>query len=107
LGSAAGPTSIARKLFPRLQDAYKRAYYAGIISERRAKARLDNGGPGASGIAYRALHAGSGLLRKGRGHRPPGDDAALLRYNTCVRLLERYPKLQPVPEEHPAPNLDE
>jgi hypothetical protein len=97
----------ARKLLPRLQDAYKRAYYAGIICERRAKAQLDHGGPGASGIAYHALHEAMDFYEKAEAHRPAGDDEALLRYNTCVRLLERYPQLQPVPDERPAPNLGE
>jgi hypothetical protein len=97
----------ARKLLPRLTDAYKRAYYAGIICERRAKAQLDHGGPGASGIAYHALHEAMDFYEKAEATRPPGDDEALLRYNTCVRLLERYPQLQPAPEEHPAPNLGE
>jgi hypothetical protein len=97
----------ARKLLPRLSDEYKRAYYAGIISERRAKAQLDHGGPGASGIAYHALHEAMDFYEKAEASRPGGDDEALLRYNTCVRLLERYPQLQPPPEEHPAPNLGE
>jgi hypothetical protein len=97
----------ARKLLPRLQDAYKRAYYAGIISERRAKAQLDHGGPGSSGIAYHALQEAMDYYQKAEANRPPGDDEALLRYNTCLRLLERYPQLQPLPEEHPAPNLGE
>jgi hypothetical protein len=97
----------ARKLLPRLQDDYKRAYYAGIICERRAKAQLDHGGPGSSGIAYHALHEAMGYYEEAEAKRPAGDDEALLRYNTCVRLLERYPQLQPVPEERPAANLGE
>ena len=97
----------ARKLLPRLQDEYKRAYYAGIICERRAKAQLDHGGPGASSIAYHALLEAMDWYQNAEARRPPGDDEALLRYNTCVRLLERYPQLQPVPEERPAPNLGE
>jgi hypothetical protein len=97
----------AWKLLPRLEDGYKRAYYAGIICERRAKAQLDRGGPGSSGIAYHALHQAMEFYEKAETQRPAGDDEALLRYNTCVRLLERYPQLQPVPEDHPAPNLGE
>jgi hypothetical protein len=97
----------ARKLLPQLQDGYKRAYYAGIICERRAKAQLDHGGPGSSGIAYHALLEAMEFYEKAEAQRPAGDDEALLRYNTCVRLLERYPQLRPVPEEHPAPNLGE
>src|SRR2546426_3010423 len=36
----------AREILPRLRDQYERAYYAGIICERQAKARLEHGGPG-------------------------------------------------------------
>ena len=39
-------TTRARALLPRLTDEYDRLYYAGIISERRARAHLARGGPG-------------------------------------------------------------
>ncbi len=97
----------ARKLLPRLTDEYKRTYYAGIICERRAKAQLDHGGPGSSGIAYHALREAMDFYEKAEASRPHGDDEVLLRFNTCVRLLERYPQLKPLQEEHPAPNLGE
>src|SRR5262245_44644007 len=34
----------ARELLPRLRSDYEQAYYAGLISERRAKAQLRHGG---------------------------------------------------------------
>jgi len=34
--------------------------------------------------------------------RPPNNDDAILRYNTCVRLMESNPSLRPAPEEEPA-----
>ena len=27
--------------------------------------------------------------------RPPGNDDAILRWNTCVRVLQRHPELRP------------
>ena len=36
----------AREVLARLDDPYERAYYAGILCERRAKAQLHQGGPG-------------------------------------------------------------
>src|SRR5215472_12918676 len=45
----------AQELLPRLRDSYERAYYAGIISERRAKAQLQRGGPGCGASAYELL----------------------------------------------------
>jgi tetratricopeptide (TPR) repeat protein len=97
----------AKKLLGRLHDEYKRKYYAGIIFERRAKAQLDKGGPASSGIAYHSLKEAMGYYEEAEALRPPGDDEALLRWNTCVRLLQRYPQLQPVPEERPAANFGE
>src|SRR5204863_9996262 len=46
-GYAVGETR-ARDLVPRLKDEYQRAYYSGIICERRAKAILHSGVPGAA-----------------------------------------------------------
>jgi hypothetical protein len=39
--------------------------------------------------------------------RAPGNDDALLRWNTCVRLLKRSPYLRPVREERTEPILSE
>ena len=30
---------------------------------------------------------------------PPGNEDALLRWNTCARLLERHPDLRPAPTD--------
>src|SRR5262245_49563391 len=45
-GYAVGFTK-AQEILPRLHDPYERAYYAGIICERRAKAYLGQASPGA------------------------------------------------------------
>ncbi|HWT82439.1 MAG TPA: hypothetical protein VN648_26945, partial [Candidatus Methylomirabilis sp.] len=45
----------AREILPRLHSEYDRAYYAGIISERQAKAQLDQGGRANGVIAYHWL----------------------------------------------------
>src|SRR5262249_27718624 len=47
-----GHVSRAQEVLPRVQGEYQRAYYAGIVSERRAKARLKHGGPGSGFAAY-------------------------------------------------------
>ncbi|MGO9064591.1 MAG: hypothetical protein ACLQIH_07625 [Myxococcaceae bacterium] len=106
-GLAADDVDRARKLLPRLGDAYKRAYYAGIICERRGKAQLDHGGTGSSSIAYHSLTEAMTWYELAETKRSPGDDEALLRWNTCARLLQRYPQLKPVTEERPAPNFGE
>ena len=45
----------AQEVLSRLRDPYERAYYAGIICERRAKARLHQGHPGSGHDGYELL----------------------------------------------------
>ena len=84
-----------RKVLPRIRDEYKRVYYTGMICERRGKAQLDHGGPGAGSVAYEWFREAMSWYEKAETLRPPGNDEAILRWNTCVRLLQRYPQLQP------------
>jgi hypothetical protein len=89
----------AREVLPRLQDEYKRAYYAGIICERCAKAQLRAGAPRSGEMAYGWLREAMGWYEKAESRRPPGNDEAILRWNTCGRLLARHPHLKPGTEE--------
>src|SRR5271165_6829344 len=45
----------AEEVLSRLRDPYEQAYYAGVICERRAKAQLRQGHPGAGHDAYESL----------------------------------------------------
>src|SRR5262249_8530132 len=78
-GYAVGLTQ-AQEILPRLRDPYERAYYAGIISERRAKAQLHRGGPGCGFEAYEFLREAMEWYEKAEALRPPGNDDALLRW---------------------------
>lgn len=80
----------AMALLPRLADEYRRAYYAGIVCERRAKAQLRRGGMGSGGIATEWLQKAMTWYEKAEQQRQPGNDEAILRWNTCVRLLARH-----------------
>src|ERR1700719_5359045 len=42
----------AKELLARVKGEYERAYYAGILAERRAKAKLAQGTPGSRFYAY-------------------------------------------------------
>lgn len=96
----------AMELVPRLDTEYARAYYEGIIQERRAKARHKRGGPGAGHEAYDCLRRALELYAKAIELRPEGNDEAILRWNTCVRILDRDPHLVPAPEETFRPLLE-
>ena len=89
----------AQELLPRLEDEYERAYYAGIICERCAKAQLRSNAPGSGEMAYDWLREAMDWYEKAEARRPPGNDESILRWNTCARLLTRHPHLKPRVEE--------
>jgi hypothetical protein len=95
----AAPHGRAEELLPRLTSDYDRAYYAGIIQERRAKALASRGMPGSDGEAYRGFLAAMEWYEKAEARRSPGNDDALLRWNRCARFLQSHPHLAPGPEE--------
>ena len=77
----------AQEVLSRLSDPYKRAYYAGIICERRAKAHLLRGYPGAGHDAYEFLREAMSWYEKAETLRPPKNDDAILHWNTCARMI--------------------
>lgn len=79
----------ALEVLPRLRDEYKRTYYEGIIYERHAKALLGRGAPGAGAMAYDWFRKAMTLYERAEALRPAGNDEAILRWNTCARILER------------------
>jgi len=96
----------AQETLGRLQDGYERAYYSGIVCERRAKARLRQGRPGSGYTVYDLLREAMAFYEKAEALRPAGNDDALLRWNACVRILERHPHLGPAPVERFEPSLE-
>jgi hypothetical protein len=90
-----------------LEAAYDRAYYSGIAWERRAKAHHDAGKRGSSGYVYDWIVKALQLFEEAERERPTGNDDAILRWNACVRFLERHKKLGPKAEEVPEPILSE
>jgi hypothetical protein len=89
----------ARELLPRLRSEYEQRYYAGIIWERSAHAQLRKGAPTASFSAHDSFLQAMGCYEKAIPLRPPGNDDAILRWNTCARILMRNPNLRPQPDE--------
>ncbi|MBV8375790.1 MAG: hypothetical protein JO279_02190 [Verrucomicrobia bacterium] len=103
-GYAVGVTQ-AQEVLSRLKDAYEQAYYAGIISERRAKAQLIRGHPGSGHDAYELLCEAMTCYEKAERLRPPKNDDALLHWNTCARLIMAN-QLTPRTEEKPDLSLE-
>ncbi len=94
----------AKELIGRLTSEYERVYYSGIVAERRAKAKLAQGGHAAA-WAYDLFRDAMDFYEQAEGMRPPGNDDALLRWNTCARIIEQN-KLVPREEEKIEPPLE-
>jgi tetratricopeptide (TPR) repeat protein len=77
----------AEKIFQSLSDPYERVYYTGLLQERRAKAQIRAGRPAKMlvGSFQEALRC----FEEAEKIRPPHNDDAVLRWNRCVRLLEK------------------
>jgi len=95
----------ASHLLASLKGDYERAYYTGILHERRAKAKLGQGSPGAAHYAYDNLREAMRQFEIAEQIRPPGNDDALLRWNTCARLMEKN-KLAAREEDRSEPVLE-
>ena len=101
-GQASDRFAEAENAFATLSDAYEQHYYTGLLHERRAKAQMRAGYPLRS-IVERFNEAMRHFEEAEKMH-PAGNDDAVLRWNRCVRLLERLP----IPAgEHPEPTLED
>ena len=88
----------------RLGDPYEHAYYSGIVWERRAKAQLHRGGMGMGSRVFACLREAMTWYERAEASRPAGNDDALLRWNTCARLIMRDQRLMaPLADERPEP----
>lgn len=93
----------ARAVVPRFSAEYERAYYAGIIGERFAKRKLRDLHPGAGALAFGYLQEAMSLFERAEQLAPAGNDDAVLRYNACVRMIERHGLTAPPPAEAEQP----
>jgi hypothetical protein len=76
-----------RELLSRIEGDYERAYYAGIISERKARAQLHRGLGEAEYAAHDGLREAMSWYEKAEALRPPENDDATLRWNACARTI--------------------
>jgi hypothetical protein len=90
----------AREILPKLKGEYERAYYAGIIHERKARSQLNAGFLGAGSLAYEGFREAMAWYEQAEVIRPPGNDDAALRWNCCARAIMEH-RLEPRQEEGP------
>ena len=81
---AVGDTHINEYL-QKIGDEYERAYYTGIVFERRAKAVLEKDGVNAFELFEKAMT----YFEAAEAIRPAGNDDAILCWNGCARIIKR------------------
>ena len=96
---AAGAHNAAREVLAGLASDYDRAYYAGLIAERRAKTQFARAGTAASAGVYEWLTEAMQHFERAESLRTHGNDDARLRWNACVRFMQRHPQLSPSADE--------
>ncbi|HEX2723316.1 MAG TPA: hypothetical protein VHM24_10380, partial [Gemmatimonadaceae bacterium] len=106
-GVAASGLNRAREYLARITDDYQRTYYSGMISERRGQALIAQGGMGSGGMAYAFLREAMDWYEKAETMRPPGNDDAILRWNTCARVLSGNSHLAPANDTGYEPILED
>ena len=99
--------SKALEIVPRIEGEYERAYYSGIICERRAKAHFKRARHGSGATTHALLADAMRWYERAEAHRPAGNDDALLRWNTCARFLMSHREVQPEPHVAAEPILSE
>ena len=95
----------ALTLLPRLDDEYQRIYYRGILYERMARVYVRRPTPGSHFSAYDMFREAMRLYEEAERVRPPSNDEALLRWNTCARTIMGA-NLEPQPEDDFRPMLE-
>ena len=93
--STATRFSEAQQVFARLGDPYERAFYGGLACERQAKAQLAAGLP--LGSIRPLFDQALARYAEAERLRPPGNDDAILRWNSCVRALQAAGRPSPEP----------
>lgn len=83
----------------KLTSDYERAYYSGILCERRARTWLAHKRTGWGPAAYSWLEKAMAWYEKAQELcEDEGADDPILRWNTCVRTMQREPQIAPADE---------
>jgi hypothetical protein len=85
-------------LVANLESEYDREYYTGVVCERRAIGKLEAARPGSGHMAYDLLVKAMGHFEAAEALSLPDNDDAVLRWNTCARIINSRSDVTPAPE---------
>lgn len=87
----------AHELLARVRDPYERAYYTGVVHERRAKSTRSRRVH--DSLAVDSFQKAMRSYEEAIAIRPAGNEDAILRWNTCARIIAHNRGLQEVEQE--------
>lgn len=93
-------TSLAKAmdLVNQLTSEYQAEYCTGLIYERQALSAFKRRTPRAGFIAYEYIKRAMEHYELAEKRRPENNDASVLRWNSCYRLIQKH-NLRPSPED--------
>jgi len=83
----------------KLRDDFQKAYYTGIVFERRAKALLGKDAVGSEATVFELFRQAMECFEKAESLSGDENDNALLRWNACARIVNSN-RLAPTERSH-------
>ena len=80
----------AKELVKEIKDEFMRIYYSGLINERLGTATLNSSAMGKEHNAYEWYIEAMELYEEAEALQPAGDNDAILRWNTCARIIMQH-----------------
>jgi hypothetical protein len=90
----------------RLDESHCKSYYTGIIYERRGKYHLKKGGPGSGALVFDWLAKALKAYEETLTDCDPDNQDAILRWNSCARIINKHPDVKPMEDDTSEPMLD-
>jgi len=83
---------VIQQSIEKLESEYRRYYYTGLLNERQARFLLSQ--PMSRSFAYEYLIEALQFYQQAEQLRPENNDEAILRWNSCIRTIQKE-KLEP------------
>lgn len=96
----------ARQTVDRLDSAYCKSYYSGVVFERRAKYHLRQSQPGSGSLAYEWFVKAMEAFDQAMQGCDPDNQDAVLRWNSCARIINSRSDVGPDDTATSEPPLD-
>jgi hypothetical protein len=85
----------AKKVIAQLDTSHCKAYFTGLIYERRAKFHLRQGGPNSGTVAHAWFTKAMDAYEEALKTCDPDNQDAVLRFNSCARIINTNPAVKP------------